>query len=270
MRHKKTGVVLHGSTGMLGSYLSIILEEYGYNVILPRFDATAVDQHDLETLLRAADASTCINCIGVIKQRDLPETLMRRVNGVFVHDLAHACEQAGIDLIHFSTDCVFSGKRGKYSELDAPDATDAYGVSKREGEPASACVVRTSVIGSERGRKLSLLEWLKRQKRGVCEGYTNFLWNGVTALQLAVFVEMLLREAPGAGLIHYFSPRDISKHDLLVEMSTAYSLEVGIRARAMPESLDRTLRSIHGPRLVPDIREQLVTLRKFDERHKFL
>ena len=267
-------VVVVGGSGMLGGYVAAYLRTRGHRVFLPpTFDAASVSEAELADMLPAGSAAA-INCIGVIKQRlargsdgGASREEMMRVNGVFPHTLASACEAKGVPLIHSSTDCVFNGTKGNYTERDRPDATDLYGTSKARGEPAAACVVRTSIIGSERKQKLSLLEWVKTRRDGDCDGFTNHRWNGVTCLQLAtLFAGLIEEDAYWRGVRHYFSPRDVTKCELIQLISDAYGLGVRVRAVQAPETVDRTLRSVYPAPVVPDIAEQLREQAAFDKQ----
>jgi len=273
-------VAILGASGMLGTYCSIYLGQK-YHITEPVFRAEDMTVDDMVRILRdyRDRIDVIINCIGVIKQRThvSPRTMIA-VNAVFPHTLQFACDILNIKLIHVTTDCVFSGKVGFYTETAVHDAADIYGRSKSLGEPARATVVRTSIIGSERKGKLSLLEWVKAQDGKECMGYINHTWNGVTCLQLAkLFGQIIERNDYWEGVRHYFAD-DLSKHELVNYIANAYSLDIKVKEFVAPDRKQMTLRTIHPtmkPSLlleaplypVPHIFEQLKELRIFDEEN---
>ena len=177
------------------------------------------DDTALGRALDQAKPDAVINCVGLIKQRDeaSDEALALRVNAEFPHRLAKRCGEAGARLIHFSTDCVFAGTRGNYTETDTPDATDLYGQSKQQGEvTASHCVaLRTSVIGHELGTKLSLLDWFLSQRGQTVNGFTKAIYSGFTTLEMARIVERILTRHPELSGVWHVASEPISKFDLL-------------------------------------------------------
>ena len=185
-----------------------------------------------------------VNCIGVVKQRrDASPAEMIRTNALFPHQLAEACGERGIRLIHLSTDCVFSGHRGGYTEDDIPDAEDLYGRSKALGEPRGAGVLtlRTSMIGRELQGSNGLLEWLLSQ-RGEVRGFTAASFTGPTAPVLADATADLIEFHPELEGTWHLGAEPISKYDLLIMLRDAYRLDLDV----IPDDsvkVDRTLDS---------------------------
>ena len=177
------------------------------------------DNESLGRALGQAKPEAVINCVGLIKQRDeaTDEALTSRVNAEFPHHLAKRCGEAGARLIHFSTDCVFSGTKGNYTEADPPDATDLYGQSKHLGEVADAyCVtLRTSVIGHEIDTKLALLEWFLSQRGQAVNGYTKAIYSGFTTVEMARIVDRILTQHTALSGVWHVASAPISKFDLL-------------------------------------------------------
>ena len=141
---------------------------------------TGVAVEEPGSVARALDesgAAVAVNCIGVVKQsattRDPVTTI--RSNSLFPHQLAAACRERGVRLIQVSTDCVFSGRRGAYSEEDIPDPIDLYGRSKLLGElnGEATLTIRTSMIGRELQRANGLLEWFLGEAGGSSRGFTR-------------------------------------------------------------------------------------------------
>ena len=100
-------------------------------------DVVAEDTESLEAALERTSPDVAVNCVGIVKQSDEAGDAARmiEVNSLFPHRLARVCEGRGVRLIHVSTDCVFSGRRGGYDESELPDPADLYGRSKLAGEP---------------------------------------------------------------------------------------------------------------------------------------
>ena len=177
------------------------------------------DDTALERALGQAKPEAVINCVGLIKQRDeaSDEALTLRVNAEFPHRLAKRCGEAGARLIHFSTDCIFAGTKGNYTESDPSDATDLYGQSKHQGEVADAhCVtLRTSVIGHELGTNLALLDWFLSQRFQAVNGYTKAIYSGFTTLEMARIVDRILTQHTDLSGVWHVASEPISKFGLL-------------------------------------------------------
>ncbi len=189
---------------------------------------TGVDAVELESISNAiarARPDVVVNAIGIVKQRSTATdpVLSISVNSLFPHRLAKLCDAAGARLIHFSTDCVFSGRRGEYVEDDVPDPIDLYGRSKLLGEVDAHGVltIRTSIIGRELENMTGLLEWFLGQAGGRVKGFTRVTWGGVTTNFLAHTVAQLIREAPDISGIFHLSGPAISKYQLLVWLNDA-------------------------------------------------
>lgn len=177
------------------------------------------DDTALERALGQAKPEAVINCVGLIKQRDeaSDEALTLRVNAEFPHRLAKRCGEAGARLIHFSTDCIFAGTKGNYTESDPSDAADLYGQSKHQGEVADAhsVTLRTSVIGHELGTNLALLDWFLSQRGQAISGFTKAIYSGFTTLEMARIVDRILTQHPALSGVWHVASESISKFALL-------------------------------------------------------
>jgi dTDP-4-dehydrorhamnose reductase len=175
--------------------------------------------------LSRARPEVVVNAVGIVKQREAAHdpVLSIEVNALLPHRLARLCRAAGARLVHVSTDCVFSGARGGYTEGDAPDPVDLYGRSKWLGEVADqphVLTLRTSIIGLELSRATGLVEWFLAQ-RGTVPGYRRAIYTGLTTAELSRALEQLALEpgpAPLHGLWHLAAAR-IDKHDLLTRLA---------------------------------------------------
>lgn len=244
-------VVVLGNSGMLGHMVSDVLSRDDFE--LCTFDRSILEirprtLNQLGVLLSkfcGFDADYVINCIGAIKPTF--KTASSPVgpiytNAIFPHQLATWCNLTDTKLIHITTDCVYDGAHGNYVESDLHNALDDYGKSKSLGEPPSAMVIRTSIIGPEiGGRKRSLLEWIKGQENKQVNGFVNHLWNGVTTLELSRCLSEIVRDDWWAqDLFHVFG-ETIYKSDMVQEISDQYSLEIDVTPVNAPVAIDRTL-----------------------------
>lgn len=175
-----------------------------------------------------------VNTIGVIKQRAdaKDDVLSVQVNSLFPQFLARLCERHGARLIHLSTDCVFSGGKGNYSETDVPDPVDMYGFSKLLGEVdrPGTMTLRTSMIGVELTRKTGLVEWFLSQRGKMINGYQKAIFSGFTTTELSRIVELLLTAHTDASGLYHVSAAPISKFDLLSRLNDRLRLDIQIEA----------------------------------------
>jgi dTDP-4-dehydrorhamnose reductase len=205
-----------------------------------------VEVHRFDTVVAAlgkARPAVVVNCVGIIKQlkaaKDPIESLT--INSLFPHRLAGLCGATAARLIHVSTDCVFSGARGAYTEADVPDATDLYGRSKLLGEvDAPSLTLRTSIIGREMHGTTGLLEWFLAREGSAADGYTHATFSGVTTAQLSLAIGDVIEHHAGLSGLYHVAAAPISKHDLLLLIRDAFSLRVDIRPRPEP-TIDRSL-----------------------------
>lgn len=186
----------------------------------------------LETLLEEERPDAVLNCVGVIKQRaaaaDPVESI--RINSLLPHELAAHAARRGFRLVHFSTDCVFSGHAGGYREGDPSDAEDLYGRSKYLGEVSGprCLTLRTSIIGRELSASASLIEWFLAQRGKTVRGFTRHIYTGLTTVHMAALVETLLKDRKHLhGLLQPTAPK-ISKYELLLLAREHYRVDVEI------------------------------------------
>lgn len=236
-------VLVFGAGGMLGHQLcrtlSNRMEISGtfrkeashyepYKLLRDDHAFSGIDAENLDcigTILRRIQPDAVINAVGVVKQRNEAKTavISIRINALFPHQLAQLCERTGTRVIHISTDCVFSGVRGNYSETDFPDATDLYGRTKLLGELASphCLTLRTSIIGWEIENRAALLEWFAGQRGQRIKGYHRAIYSGLPTSVLANLIGDLLELRPDLSGLYHVASRPISKYDLLVKLGAA-------------------------------------------------
>ncbi|MBA4365808.1 MAG: NAD(P)-dependent oxidoreductase [Coprothermobacter sp.] len=236
----RTRVVVLGSRGLAGHMILDYLSRIDHFEVVgidrgpaSRFVQIRADVESssrLLSVLTAVKPAVVVNCIGVLNaaaDADLRRAIL--LNSYLPYELAAWGDGLGFKLIHLSTDCVFAGNTGDYTETAVPDGTTAYARTKMLGEVQSGrhLTFRTSIVGPEiRPDGNGLLEWFLRQT-GVVPGYAGVQWTGVTSLVLARAVEAAI-SSDLCGLYHLVSDTSISKYRLLKEMARAFGVH-GIR-----------------------------------------
>jgi dTDP-4-dehydrorhamnose reductase len=173
----------------------------------------------------------------------------------------------GTRAVHITTDCVYSGAKGGYTELDYFDADDVYGTTKNAGDTTDNMVLRTSILGEEKGQSRSLLEWARSQSGKKVKGFLNHWWNGVTTVHLAEIVDAILAQGLyRKGIFHIHSPDTVSKRELLSIISDVYQLRLDVEPVEVEPSCDRSLDSVHSLSrqiCVKPIRQQVEEMHRF-------
>ena len=219
-------LVVLGSTGMAGHVVATYLEERGHEVFrvsrserstqksialdITRFDA-------LDAFLDRVQPDAVINCIGLLQKasEERPD-LAVLINAYLPHRLEKRYAGCRTRVIHLSTDCVFSGKRGNYREADVPDGPIMYDRSKALGELRNDkdLTFRMSIIGPDsHPRGTGLFNWFMAQT-GEISGWSGAIWNGVTTIELARAIDAAL-QTDLSGLYHLVPNRTIDKYSLL-------------------------------------------------------
>jgi len=206
-----------------------------------------VDAEDFDTVVRACETirpRVVINCIGVIKQLEAASDplVSLTINALLPHRLSALCREIGARLIHFSTDCVFSGRTGHYTESDQPDAGDLYGRTKLLGEVAGPgnLTLRTSIIGREIATSSGLTEWFLSHRGGRVAGYREVRFSGLTTLALSALVVDVIDHHPNLTGLYHVAAAPIAKYDLLCRLNDRFAAGVAIEAND-DVHLDRTL-----------------------------
>lgn len=220
-------ILLFGATGMAGHIVYSYLRSTGkYNITNVVFrtplneNSIVVDvtNRDAVTeIVRKEQPEVIINCIGVLIKgsKEHPDNAIL-INAYFPHLLKKLADEVDAKLVHISTDCVFSGKKGYYTEEDFRDADDVYGRSKALGEVINDkdLTIRTSIIGPELKRNgEGLFHWFMNQ-HGQVNGFKTAIWGGVTTLELAKAIDAALLQNK-TGLLQLSNGVGISKYDLL-------------------------------------------------------
>lgn len=207
-------------------------------------DATRLES--IEAGLFKTQPEVVINAVGSIKQRSEAMTKVNAItiNSIFPHRLAAIASNVAARVVTFSTDCVFDGATGGYTEADFPNAKDLYGKSKALGEVYSEnCVtIRSSIIGRELSGQKSLLEWILSNRGGNVKGFAGAQYSGFTTLEMARILDrFVLNESGLHGVVHISSNR-ISKYDLLRLVNEHFELGMDIEEET-DFCIDRTLDS---------------------------
>jgi dTDP-4-dehydrorhamnose reductase len=255
-------ILIVGSSGMLGNILKRYLESFYGVASINRevVDLSLCSFSELEEKIVKTSPNVVINCCGVIKQRtNIKKIETIQVNSVIPNWLSEICKKKNLNFIHITTDCVFNGSKGYYTELDSHNCSDVYGMSKSLGEPENATIIRTSIIGHEKNNKLSLFEWVLSNKNKTISGFSNHYWNGVTCLQLSKIIKQIIEEKNfWTGVRHIYSNK-VSKYELVSYINDVYKLNIDIRSVDDQKQIDRTLFSIFNVSnfKIPTIQEQI-------------
>lgn len=223
------------------SYAPSIFSDAQKKQIVTRFDL--LDNDAMTKLIATIKPDVVVNCAGLIKQHsDADDPLIALpINAMLPHRLANLCGVAGARLIHVSTDCVFQGAKGNYSETDISDATDLYGKSKFIGEVdyPHAITLRTSTIGHHLNSTNGLVDWFLSQKVS-CKGYTKAIFSGLPTAVLARIMCDLVIPRPQLHGVYHVAAKPISKFELLSLIAEVYRKQIEI----IPDSelvIDRSL-----------------------------
>ena len=207
----------------------------------------ATDGESAYALVAQVKPYLVINAVGIVKQRANAKAAIPSltVNSLWPHVLADACATHGARMVHVSTDCVFSGVRGGYSEDDAPDAFDLYGRSKLLGEVTdqeNVVTLRTSIIGWQLGEPTGLVGWFAAHRAEPLNGFTRAVFSGLTTQALTeVIRDVVLPDTALCGLWHV-SAQPIDKYSLLVELARCLDWDVDLSQADQPV-VDRSLDS---------------------------
>ncbi len=243
-------IIILGATGMLGHKLMQVLADKFLITGTMRGESPDLSDHpvfsdmkiigniradDLKSVHNAIDTTepeVVINCIGIVKQLPAAQDPLQSIaiNALFPHQLAQICRQKKIRLIHMSTDCVFSGRKGCYSEEDLSDAEDLYGKTKFLGEVdyPGCLTLRTSIIGRELDTTHGLIEWFLSQEGKTVSGYKKAIFSGLTTRALSEIIAEIIVNQPRLFGIRQVASEPISKYDLLNLVNKIYGLKIRI------------------------------------------
>ena len=243
-------ILVFGASGMLGNAMFRVFGESAEHEVMAtartegtrrHFSAelsqrllTGIDIDNHDSVVRAfatAMPDVVINCVGIVKQVADVEDLLQAIprNTLFPHRLARLCRLCGARLVHVSTDCVFSGTKGMYTEADEPDAPHLYGRSKLLGEVSErhTITLRTSIIGSEQSGARSLVGWFLAQE-GRVKGYRKAIFSGLPTVELSTLVRDYVLPHPEIHGLYHIAAEPIDKESLLRLVAAEYGKEIEI------------------------------------------
>lgn len=195
-------------------------------------DIDALELTRIEGLIDSIRPDVIVNCIGITKHvKDGNQPIKSiEINTLLPHRIAELCGRYGARLVQVSTDCVFSGRKGSYSEEDIPDAVDFYGKSKILGEVlyGNCLTIRTSTIGHELNSTHGLLDWFLSLSGESCKGFKKAIFSGLSTVVLAEIVKKILIEYPKISGLYHVAAEPINKYDLLCLISKIYKKDIKI------------------------------------------
>ena len=226
--HKMAQSLSHFNLYLNSRSHSNYLQEHFPNSTLSNFDFL---NQNIEDLLEKTSPDYIINAVGITIRRGASDNEQTNfLNSQLPQKINFWCKENKKKQIHFSTDCVFSGDKGNYNDLDLPDAKDNYGKSKGEGEinSKSTLTIRSSMIGREIYNKTELLEWVISNKNKKIKGFDNVIYSGVTTFWMSKTVNEIIKNYPDLYGIYNISSPPISKYNLITIINTYFNLNIEI------------------------------------------
>ena len=243
-------ILILGATGMLGHKLVqsfrdrfdtwtttrasfARLERFG--IYAKDRTISGIDAGDVDSIVDAVGKcrpDVIVNCIGIIKQ--LPEAhdpvVSLKINSLLPHQMGRLCRASGARLIHISTDCVFNGKKGNYTESDPSDAEDLYGKTKFLGEVSGeGCLtLRTSIIGREMTSSKSLIDWFLSHRGKKIKCFAKAVYTGLTTNRFAEIIATIIESHENLSGLYQVSSDPIDKYELLKLANRHYGAGVDI------------------------------------------
>ena len=272
-----------GATGMAGHMITLYFLEKGYEVtgfskqnslMWNTITGDANDIDRLRIILLGNDYDYVINCIGVLNQF-AEERISNAIyiNSYLPHIITDIIKDKKTRLIHMSTDCVFAGNTGPYTEYSLCDGTTVYDKTKALGEikDNKNLTFRMSIIGPDvKENGIGLFHWFMKQQ-GELSGYTNAIWTGVTTLTLAGAMEQAMQEKI-TGLYHLVNNMVISKYELC-QLFNYYFRDNTLLIKPFPDKkLDKTLVNTRNDFtfIVPSYEQMIQEMREWIYNHKSL
>ena len=211
------------------------------------FHFLEITQYNIEEFLVDINPDIIINAAGVTTRREKESTInqIKFTNSLLPNILSSWSEENGCRLIHFSTDCVFSGDKGGYKDSDEPDALDTYGKTKSLGEVggSNSLTLRSSMIGFELYNKTELIEWVLSNKNKTINGFSNVIYSGITTTLMSKILIKIIQDFPGLKGIYNISSAPISKYSLLKKINDIFDLNIKVKSVESKPS-DKSLESV--------------------------
>lgn len=246
-------ILVLGGTGMIGHRMWATLNLLGHDVYatcrakeITQFlkipgissekcflNTDVLDYEKLSSIITEVNPEIVLNCVGIVKQLEASKNhiLSIELNSLFPHKLAEICKKNRTRMIQFSTDCVFSGQKGNYSEDDSLDVEDLYGRSKILGEVTNQdhiLTIRTSTIGREINPHGGLVEWFLSQNGGTIKGFSNALYSGLPTHSLAKHIDKYILQNDNLSGLYHVASESIDKYQLLTLVKETLDLDINI------------------------------------------
>lgn len=281
-------IFILGANGMIGSTLFrfFLLQESldVYGLVRSKFvrenlklfkniliSGDLSNTNTLADLIKEYKPSVIINCAGITKHlKECKDNVKAiQINSLLPHKIVDICKNFDTRIIQISTDCIFSGNKGNYTEQDVPDSIDIYGKSKYLGEILDKphLTIRTSTIGHEIYTNYGLLEWFLVQNK--CMGYKNAIFSGITTLELAKVIYKILRYHKNLYGLYHISSKPIDKYSLLKMIAVIYKHTVELTPSLdfrIDRSLNSTRFSLATDYISPQWEEMISSMYKFQEK----
>ena len=271
-------ILVLGADGMLGHVVALYLAEHGHEVIKTSrrknttkyyFDAYA-NIYDIENIIKETHPDAIVNCIGVLNEAaENNHALAILLNSFLPNYIDSLSEKYNFTLVHITTDCVFNGDDGNYTEDSTPNATNFYGISKAMGEVKNGrtLTLRLSIVGPDINQDgIGLFNWFSKQS-GEVKGFSEVYWTGVTTVELAKVIETSLKNHI-TGFHHVVNNKKIKKSDLLRLFEKYFHFGITIiddDSRKSDKSLIRTSKS-HDFN-IPDYEKMIQDMRTWVDAH---
>lgn len=168
-----------------------------------------------------------------------------RNNVLASSNIAEIARQLNAYLIHISTDSVFDGYEGNYTENDRVNPINVYGKTKLEAENEIAriqphsCIIRTSIYGWNKRNKKSLAEWMLNeliQKKEV-PAFKDIYFSPILVNDLASLIFRLI-EKKYEGVLHVSGGQSCSKQEFAYKIAEVFNCDCGyIRSISVQDSV---------------------------------
>jgi dTDP-4-dehydrorhamnose reductase len=269
-------VAVLGSRGMAGHLVADYLDRFS-DISVTRWarsgdrfiDITKQDSVE-EVLDQLHDYDFIINCTGLLVADSISRPdLAALVNSWFPHHLEYRFSKTNTRVVHLSTDCVFDGSTGFYTEDHPSSEQNAYGKSKSLGEISNSkdITLRTSIIGPELNLNgTGLMNWFINKSENTVTGYTDAWWSGITTLELAKCIHKWISNPTTTGIYHLVNNNNnINKYDLLCLINEVYGLNKQVLSGSGNKKVNKILVDTRGQFDwgIPDYRTQLTELKSW-------
>ncbi len=254
---------------MLGHVLKLFFEDHGHEVVVSSSDPSNDDYHHIEETIAKIQPDAVINCIAsLIQDSEINHARAVLLNSFLPHYLDSLSQKYSFKLVHRSTDCIFEGTTGNYTEASVPDATSFYGKTKALGEVNNdrTLTLRVSIIGPDQNPNgESLFPWFLRQT-DIISGYSQVFWTGITTIEFARIIELGLKNNL-SGIYNVSNGSKIAKSDLLRLFAKYYPTDVNIIDNPNKQCDKSLVASTKFNFEIPSYDEMIKNMREWTDAH---